>query len=257
MTMSGTRFEALDLRDPQQPLGVEREGELRPARLTTFQPRIIRQGGAPDGTPAPVDPVAEARRIIEAARQQAAHMLEQSRAVIAADREAAREAGQREGYAAGMAEADAETAGLVATCERIGINVMEERQRLLDESERDVIDLAMAIAERVVNAAIDIDPDLVVDVCRGAMRRAFQRESMVVLAHPADLARLREAGPKLAAELGGVSHLDFVEERRLARGSVIVRTPAGEIDATFAGKSQRIEAALQEQVRERRAQHDA
>ena len=73
------------------------------------------------------------------------------------------------------------------------------------------------------------------------MRKAFQRGSMQVLAHPDDLAMLREAGPELARELGGVQHLDFVEERRIDRGSVMVRTPAGEIDGTMPGKAEKIE----------------
>jgi flagellar biosynthesis/type III secretory pathway protein FliH len=77
---------------------------------------------------------------------------------------------------------------------------------------------------------------------------------MQVLAHPADLALLREAGPQLAAELGGVDHLDFVEERRLGRGSVVVRTPAGEIDATIAGKADKIEQTLREGIEQRRAE---
>src|SRR5690606_1823178 len=117
--------------------------------------------------------------------------------------------------------------------------------------EGEVVELAISIANRIVNAAIAVDDSLVIDACRGAMRKAFQRESMQVFAHPSDLAVLREAGPELARELGGVQHLEFIEERRVDRGGVVVRTPAGEIDATIRSKTEIIEATLREGIEER------
>ena len=132
------------------------------------------------------------------------------------------------------------------------------RERALADHEPDLVELAMSIANRIVNASIAVDPELVIDSCRGAMRKAFSRGNLQVLAHPADLERLRAAGPRLAEELGGVEHLDFVEERRMHQGSVVVRTPAGEIDGTIAGKAAKIEQALREGIDARRAaQRDA
>lgn len=195
----------------------------------------------------------EAERIVAEARGTARAMLAQAREVIAGEREDAVRRGHAEGRAAGIAEADAEMSGLVQTCERIALEVMHERERILAEHEPDLVELSMAIAARIVNASLAVDPELVIDVCRGAMRKAFQRGNLQVLAHPDDLVRLRTAGPQLAQELGGVEHLDFVEERRVDPGSVIVRTPAGEIDGTVAGKAARIELALREGIEQRRA----
>lgn len=184
--------------------------------------------------------------VIEQARRTAESMLEQTRAACEADREAARAAGYEAGYAAGMEAADDESAALIRTAEQIALHVASERERLLAASEADLVDLAIVVAGKLVNAEIEVRPELVVEVCRGAMRKAFQRETLVVRAHPEDLELLRSAGPQLAAELGGVEHLQFVEERRVPRGSLIVRTPAGEIDATFAGKSEKLAEALRE-----------
>jgi len=192
--------------------------------------------------------------IVENARRTAENMLAQTRAACEQDREAAQAAGYEAGFAEGMMAADNETASLIATAEQIGLHVAQERQRLLAEAEGEIVDLAIAIAQRVVNAAIDVKPEYVVDVCRGAMRKAFQRETLVVRAHPDDLEMLRAAGPQLAEELGGVQHLEFIEERRVNRGSLIVRTPAGEIDATFEGKTDKIVDSLRELVRSRAAE---
>jgi flagellar assembly protein FliH len=193
----------------------------------------------------------EAGRVVAEARANAETMIAQTRAACEADLESARQRGYAQGYEEGLNGADEEMASLIATAEQIAVNAAEERARLIQQAEGDVVELAIAIAQRLVNAAIEVDHDLVVEVCRGAMRRAFQRETLTVQAHPADLHALREAGPQLANELGGVQHLEFVEERRLQRGSVIVRTPAGEIDATFEGKAAVIAQELRELVLDR------
>ena len=248
------RRSGIAMRDPQQP-------DLEDFSL-------------PDGKFAPA-PTAEevyreaqctAEQLLDEARATAASMVEQARLARDGELEAARVEGQRAGYEAGygdgMDASDRESAGLIATAEQIALHVSRERDSLLEASEAEIIELALSIAGRVVNAAIEVDPSLVVEVCRGAMRKAFQRDQLTVLAHPDDLDSLREAGPKLALELGGVHHLEFIEERRLTRGSLIVRTPAGEIDATFAGKTAKIadalrETALARKVTDRHAKLDA
>jgi len=221
-------------------------------RQVTIDPTKLDASGAPIA--APVDPAIEAARILEEARTTARTMLAQARDAIATERELAVERGFAEGRESGLAAADEESAGLISTCEQIGVNVMEERARVLADNEGDIVELAMSVAQRIVGAAIEMNPELVIESCRGAMRKAFQRGTMQVLAHPGDLEMLRAAGPKLAEELGGVEHLDFIEERRLDRGSVIVRTPVGEIDATIAGKSAKIEQALREGIESARAE---
>lgn len=232
----------LVMRDPQQQAGV-----------ASFElPAFAGPGGR--GIRQPLDPVSETERILAEARQTAETMLAQARAAIEADREAARTAGYEAGYAAGMEAADEESSALVRTAEQIAVHVAQEREQLLAEAEGELVELALSVAQKVVNATIEARPELVVDVCRGAMRKAFQRETLVVRAHPEDLATLREAGPRLAAELGGVQQLEFVEERRLQRGSLIVRTPAGEIDASFAGKTEKIAESLRELAGERAAE---
>jgi flagellar biosynthesis/type III secretory pathway protein FliH len=261
----------LTMSDPQQGLGSLDEDEARlvmpgTERRTVLVEQVtfddIQQTrpvtavahAAPSAAPPPPDPAQVARQIVAEARDTARTMLHQARDVIAADRATAVEQGHAAGFAEGRAEADAEAAGLIRTCEQIGVQVMEERERVLAESEADIVELAISIARRIVNASIDADETLVIEACRGAMRKAFQRGSMQVLAHPNDLQLLRDAGPQLAAELGGVDNLDFIEERRLDRGSIVVRTPAGEIDATVQGKSDKIELALREGIEHRRAE---
>lgn len=253
---------AAHMRDPQQPQPRRFQGytSVEPVVLQHIEfPKPPRERAEESrvATNVLVDAQAQAEQIVADARTAARTMLAQARDVIAGEREQAIQRGHAEGRAEGVAQADAEMSGLVQTCERIALEVANERARALELYEPDVVELAIAVASRIVNASLDVSPELVVEACRGAMRKAFHRENLQVLAHPEDLARLRAAGPQLASELGGVEHLDFVEERRMTPGSVVVRTPAGEIDGTISGKASKIEDALREGLEQRRATRKA
>ncbi len=202
-------------------------------------------------------PERRALGVVEQARQEAARMVAEGRAAREAELATARSRGFDEGYAAGMAAADAETANLVRTTEAIATAVARERARYVAEAELEVARLAIAVAQRMVDGLVQVEPERVVDVCRGAIRKAYQRDQLSILANPADLEILRSAGPALARELGGIDHLEFVAERRVARGSVLVRTPAGEVDGTLAGKAERFAEMFAQLAEERRGRGDA
>jgi flagellar biosynthesis/type III secretory pathway protein FliH len=117
-----------------------------------------------------------------------------------------------------------------------------------DMVERDAVMLAMEIAEKVVAGAIAVEPERVMDVVRGALRAIVERERIVILVNPEDLAIMREGLDELAGSLGGIEHVEVQEERRVKRGGAVVRTSVGEIDANITTKLERAREAVEEQL---------
>jgi flagellar biosynthesis/type III secretory pathway protein FliH len=93
-----------------------------------------------------------------------------------------------------------------------------------------------------------VQPDLVVEAVRGALRGIVERERVTVLVHPEDLEMVGDAMDGLRASLGGIEHCEVQAERRVSRGGAIVRTPDGDVDARVETKLVRarevVEAAL-------------
>lgn len=89
----------------------------------------------------------------------------------------------------------------------------------------------LALAQKIVGAAVDADPALVVEPVRGALRGLVERERITVLVHPDDLELVRGAMGGVVSSLGGVEHAEVQAERRVARGGAVVRTPEGDVDA--------------------------
>ncbi len=139
----------------------------------------------------------------------------------------AREQGRREGLEAARLELQPAAQALAAALDEVA----EERRRSTDVLEREAVELALQLAEKVICGALEVQPERVLDVVRGALRRVVDRERVTVLVNPGDLELVRDAAGSLTGALGGMERLEIQEERRVPRGGCVLRPADGEIDA--------------------------
>ena len=165
-----------------------------------------------------------------------------------AEAEMVRAAAQAEGYEAGRAEALAALSPALEALQTAVVAAREERIAAADQLEVHSVELALFLAEKVIGGALAVQPDLVVEAVRGALRGIVERERVTVLVHPEDLELVREAMDEMRATLGGIEHCEVQAERRVGRGGAIVRTQDGDVDARVETKLQRarevVEGAL-------------
>jgi len=165
-----------------------------------------------------------------------------------ADAQALRAAAREEGLRAGREEAFAALAPALEALSQAAEAVQADQIARAERLETHAVDLGLFLAEKVVGGAIAVDPALVVEAVRGALRGIVERERVTVLVHPEDLELVREAMDGVRASLGGIEHCEVQAERRVSRGGAIVRTPDGDVDARVEIKLQRarevVEAAL-------------
>ncbi|MCD6727158.1 MAG: hypothetical protein LT070_07955 [Solirubrobacteraceae bacterium] len=196
---------------------------------------------APSGDPA--------RDAGPASEEDPLELLEAARAEADAIRAAARAAGHAEGVELGRAEVLAQARSGVAALASAACALDAARDEVAERVETAAVELALRIAEKVVAGAIEVRPERVLEVVRGALRCLAERERVQVLVHPDDLAIVRAGIDELATELGGIEHVEILQERRAARGDAIVRTVEAEIDARLAVKLERARAAVEEELR--------
>ena len=110
------------------------------------------------------------------------------------------------------------------------------------------MELGLQIAEKALAAALEVQPERVVDVVRGALRCVIDRERVTVLVNPADLDLVRGAVDELVLTLGGIEHIEVQEERRVGRGGAVVRSSAGEIDGRLETKLERAREVLEAEL---------
>lgn len=166
--------------------------------------------------PAPsVDPVRAAQAVVEAAHREAEAL-----------RAKAVEDGFAEGLRRGRDDAAQALAPAVEALRAALDEVAAARDAFVDSAETRAVELAIAIAEKVLVGALEVQPERVVDVVRGALRGVLDGERIIVCVHPDDVELVRSAGHELTD-----AHVEIYGEQRVPRGGALVRTSVGEVDA--------------------------
>jgi flagellar assembly protein FliH len=181
---------------------------------------------------APAPAVGDLLAVVESARAEADAIREQARAEGLA-------MGRAEGAEAARQEALAQLAPAVQALHAAVAALEAERGEVADRVEAGAVELALELAGKVVSGVVEARPETVLDVVRGALRCLMERERVQVLVNPEDLWIVRESIDTLAAELGGVDHVEVQEERRIGRGGAIVRTATAQVDAGLETKLER------------------
>jgi flagellar assembly protein FliH len=146
-------------------------------------------------------------------------------------REQARAEGFEQGRAAGheQGRVEAESATQSLTEALHGVQALS--QEVSDAVERDAIELALALAGKVIIATLQIRPELVVEVVQGALRRVSGQRTIAIFVNPVDLETVRAALGELQSQSVAVEQWDLQPDQRVQPGGAIVRTAEGEVDA--------------------------
>lgn len=203
---------------------------------------------------------AEANRIIAAAQSRAELIIDE--ALAGADKLAAeaRAAGYEEGRAAGLAAAEEEIAQLrqqleeerarlaaereegLAELERLRAEAemaahrlrheaAESAEQLVADSQQQIVELALAVAGRILQREIERDPEALIGVLVGALQRVRGAGTVTVKVAPSGVAVLAQADEVIDRTELGIDTLTVVADPALGPGDVVVETEHGLVDA--------------------------
>lgn len=164
-------------------------------------------------------------------RDAPARLLAEAAAEAERIREQARDEGYADGRSAGHADGLAEMSTAAKGLAEALDGVQALRGEVADAVERDAIELALALAEKILAATIQARPELVVEVVQGALRRVSDRRRITVLVNPTDLETVKASIGDLRAQANGIELCDLQSDQRVGAGGAIVRTVEGEVDA--------------------------
>lgn len=199
-------------------------------------------------------------RDIEAdAREQLARAREEADGVVTAARErageigaAAMEEGYRQGYQQGVADARRETIEQVAEQTGLAIEALARAAATMEASRAelenaalaDVVKLAIAIARRVTKRQGLIDPGVLSENLREAVKQLIRRDDVRVAIHPDQRAALDQMLARLKIEWPQIERVEIMEDDSISPGGCRVSGGQGEIDAALETQLDRIAADL-------------
>lgn len=175
-----------------------------------------------------VDARAEARLIVAAAEKDAAAIRERAESFARESRETA----YREGCETALYEWNT-----------LILEAREQRDQALAGVERDLLRLAVKIAEKILGRELKSDRNAIVDIVANALRQARRNEMITVRVNPADLPVIEEHGQRLDRS-GREKFLDIVPDPQVAAGGCVIESESGAIDAQLETQLRVLERAL-------------
>lgn len=178
---------------------------VRPAVFLAFDPV---DPSPPSEQPAPVDPAIE----------------------LARARKEAEEAGYAAGFARGRADAENALREQIERLRHLVDGAAHDVRSAVLALEPEVVELALTVAERVVEREITEHPELVVDVVRAALGAAANLPVVRVRVHPTDHEFIAAVWPSLAPATSQPP-VQLVPDEDVQSGGCIIDTSTGLVDA--------------------------
>jgi len=143
------------------------------------------------------------------------------------------EKGLREGRESALEEARSRVRTLVPALEELVADFGRERRELRESAQRELLELALEVARRVVRREVEMPPPVVVESLRAAIERIDRKRGLVIEIHPADRAAAEECLPGLLGGIAAEEAVTIVEHPERSRGGCRVRTECGTVDETI------------------------
>jgi flagellar assembly protein FliH len=151
------------------------------------------------------------------------------------------------GYAQGeRAGLDAATTRGQAMLRRLGETLQELtalRAEMIQRTERQVVQLSMAIAERVIHREISLDRGLLCAMARVALERLGEHASATIRLHPEDFAAVSAAQ---AADWPN-EQIKVIPDPMVSRGGCLVQSDFGFMDVDVAAQFRELSRTLFEE----------
>ena len=219
----------------------------------------------PAASPEPSGPVQYAQRqaelILKRAREEAEELLANARAAAKAEQEeirmGARDEGYREGYAQGigkaMEDAQRDKEAVAARMEKEVQAFLEKadmaREEVLLQARDELLDLCIAVAEKVVRVSLKSSSEVIVRMIQTATERLKRQEWVHIYISGCDTKGVAQISPALTTALGALSqHVKIIPMGDDEGGTCIVETPEEIIDASVSTQMSNIRDILRDQM---------
>jgi flagellar assembly protein FliH len=177
-----------------------------------------------------------AEQLLQSAQQEAENIKRQAHANALID-------GKKEGLAKGIEEGKQQgrdqalneqrqqLAQTISTLTQAAQDLDSSRVHLESEARTAVIQLALAIAERITKRAGQFDPAVALANVEEALRLVVRSTDIRIAIHPSQKSTLDDALPRLQANWPQFKHVDLIADGTLTPGGCRIFTPSGQIDA--------------------------
>jgi flagellar assembly protein FliH len=153
--------------------------------------------------------------------------------------------GFEQGERAGLEGATGRLEQLLKSLEQLLSDLEGLRRRACHDLEKEMVQLALGVARKIVGRDVQTDVETVAAVVRDALSRVEHAERITIRMNPGDMQRLAELKPRLLDELADAGRARFEADAGISSGGCRVESDSGEIDARIEQRFKVVEEAFQ------------
>jgi len=160
--------------------------------------------------------------------------------------------GERKGHElgeqAGLESAMQKLESLLTGGHKLIGDLGELRRQTCREVEAELVQLALAVARKIVGRDVSLGPEAVSRIIREALTRVEHAGRITIKLNPADLELLSDIKPQLLSGLPEAGRAAFEADEGIARGGCLIETDGGEVDARIERQFQVVEEAFRAEL---------
>lgn len=232
---------------PVQPVSDEEEAELR--ELLRMKDRILQdaENVAEEQIRQALEEAAELRA---AAQQEIDRWWDERRSQDREAEEEARQSGFQQGFQTGQEQAEVKVLEqydqLLADARTVLEQAYDLKRQIIQESEPFLVELATAIAGKIIQQELSSNPQWVIGMTKGVLARKREKGTVTLCVSPKQFAYIRDARDELKLSVDSQAELEILPDATIEDYGCVVRTAFGSIDARVDTQLKEIKLALQQ-----------
>ncbi len=148
------------------------------------------------------------------------------------------------GYAEGLKAQDKNVAAKLDALAEITKTIPQIKKDILEKGEEQMVKLAIAIAEKILQQEVATRKEIILEVLKGALKNIAETDGMKIHLNPQDFRYMMEVKKDFLQSFDGIRNMVFEEDSSVKRGGAVVETMFGEVDARLENQLREIKTSL-------------
>jgi len=141
------------------------------------------------------------------------------------------DSGYREGSEKALADLQEQIARMMDEAQTVLKQAYLMKEQIIQEAEPFLVELSCAIAEKVIDKQLTLEPDYVVDLIKNNLSRKREQGVITLCVAPKHFAFVQAAREELAAAIDSQAELQILPDSTVRDQGCVIRSSFGSIDA--------------------------
>lgn len=160
------------------------------------------------------------------------------------EKQQAREEGLAQGLEKGKQAVTAELESVIQKLRRAYMDIEKYRKQLYSNAETETVELALAVARKIIGQEVALDRQIVLNVVKGALDKVINHEKVKIRINPQDLDAVQTALFEFLPHVEKLENVHFEADAAITSGGCVVETKFGTVDARIENQLDQIESAF-------------